>query len=108
MKPHIILNDPVSWLLSPARESIHCSSLHETPQIVPVTSDWGLDLVTAGLEMNILLVLVVIALFSKLRATKGQSRIPWHRIAAVCLVAAAVFIVTIIIVSIPRVTSMPY
>lgn len=100
--------DPAGWLLSPVRESIYCSYLHETPHIVPVTSDWGLDLVAAGLEVNILLVLLTIALFSKLRVAKGPSRVPWRHIATVCLVAIALFSATIIIVSIPRVTSMPY
>ena len=99
--------DPAGWLLSPVRERIHCSSLHEMPQIVPVTRDWGLDLVAVGLEVNLLLALLAVALFSKLRAAKGSSRVPWRHIATTCLVAFVVFGITIIVVSVPRVVSMP-
>ena len=99
--------DAAGWLLSPVRESIHCSSLHEMPQIVPVTRDWGLDLVAVGLEVNLLLALLAVALFSKLRAAKGSGRVPWRHIATTCLVVFVVFGITIIVISVPRVVSMP-
>lgn len=95
-------DEAAGWLLSPVHRRLDCVAIHQTPHIVPIHRDWGLDLFSLSIELIIVTLLLLVAWRTRQKASRDTNRKSRVVISILFKTAALLFITAVITVTCMR------
>jgi len=95
-------DEAAGWILSPVHRRLDCAAIHQTPYIVPVHRDWGLDLFSLSIELIIVTLLLLVAWRTRQKASRDTNRKSRVVISILFKTAAILFVAAVIAVTCMR------
>ena len=92
-------DEAAGWLLSPVHRRLNCVAIHQTPYIVPIHRDWGLDLFGFSLELIIVTLLLLAAWRTQRKTSDNTNRKSRTVISILSKTAAILFVAAVIAVT---------
>lgn len=92
-------DEAAGWLLSPVHRRLDCVAIHQTPYIVPIHRDWGLDLFGFSLELIIVTLLLLAAWRTQRKTSDNTNRKSRTVISILSKTAAILFVAAVIAVT---------
>lgn len=96
-------DEAAGWILSPVHRRLDCVAIHQTPYIVPIHRDWGLDLFGFSLELIIVTLLLLVTWQTRQKASRNSTnRKSRAVISTLSKTAALLFIAAVVVVTCMR------
>lgn len=90
-------DEAAGWLLSPVHRRLDCVAIHQTPYIVPVHRDWGLDLFSLSVELIIVTLLLLVAWQTRQKAPHNSTNRKSRAVISILFKTAAILFVAAVI-----------
>ena len=96
-------DEAAGWILSPVHRRLDCVAIHQTPYIVPIHRDWGLDLFSLSVELIIVTLLLLVAWQTRQKASRNSTNRKSRTVISILSKTAAIlFIATVVVVTCMR------
>ena len=92
-------DEAAGWILSPVHRRLDCVAIHQTPYIVPIHRDWGLDLFSLSVELIIVTLLLLVAWRTQRKTSSNTNRKSRTVISILSKTAAILFVAAVIAVT---------
>ena len=95
-------DESAGWLLSPVHRRLDCVAIHQTPYIIPIHRDWGLDIFSLSVELIIVTLLLFVTWRTRQKASHDTNRKSRAVISTLSKTAAILFVAAVIAVTCMR------
>ena len=93
-------DEAAGWILSPVHRRFDCIAIHQTPYIIPIHRDWGLDLFSLSVELIIVTLLLLVTWQTRQKTSRNSTNRKSRTVISILSKTAAIlFVATVIAVT---------